>query len=201
MFNFFYGFIKCISFRKTLDPGPNPKAKTTRLGPEEAFECYTIPSTSRSLPTRSCNMKISYNEDENSSDNLDDGQSDTEEEGSEDCDGGYTSPDIDYEQIIEENLNNSPKDSSIKEKQENESENLLESAENCTKNDDQENIEEIPLENPICILLDQRNGQKRPVGITELQKVRKEADFEWNYTRLPLPSDYEYDPGCDYGSY
>ena len=143
-------------------------------------------------------MKISYNEDENSSDNLDDGQSDTEEEGSEDCDGGYTSPDIDYEQIIEENLNNSPKDSSIKEKQENESENLLESAENCTKNDDQENIEEIPLENPICILLDQRNGQKRPVGITELQKVMKEANFGWNYNRLPLPSDYEYDPGCDY---
>ena len=74
-------------------------------------------------------------------------------------------------------------------------------AKNCTENEDQEKVEEIPLENPMCVLLDHRSGLKEPVGISELRKVMKEANFEWNYTRLPLPSDYEYDPGCDYGSY
>ena len=92
----------------------------------------------------------------------------------------------DVEENYDENINNT--------------ENLIESTENCTNNEDQENVE-VPLENPICILLDQRSDQKRPVGITELRKLMKEADFQWNYTRLPLPSDYEneYDPGCDVG--
>ena len=168
---------------------------------EDEFKTSAKPSTSRAMTTRICKRDVmyrydvSYSKEETSgADDLDDDG--TDEEFGDNCDG-YSSPDyeLNYE---EENLNKSPKKPTRNEKKENESENLLESTKNCTKNEDQENVEEFPKENPICILLDQRNGQKRPVGITELQKMMKEANFGWNYTRLPLPSDFDYDPGCEY---
>ena len=106
------------------------------------------------------------------------------EESMDNNDSPSSSPDIDYEAL------------SNFEEIENTTENLIESTKNYAKKEVQEKDEELPLENPICILLDQRNGQKRPVGITELQKAMKEANFEWNYSRLPLKSDpeneYEY---------
>ena len=194
--------------------------KADNVGTDDAFQCNALPTTSRSLPKRSCNQKISYYEgitpsddvdiisndelkiDANLSKAIEISRDDSEDENmvEQDLDESLenqtssrsSSPDIDYEALakIEQNYEH-----------ENDTENLIESTKNCTEHENQENVEEIPLENPICILLDQRSGQKRPVGITELRNVMKDANFQWNFTRLPIPSDYEYDPGCDYGSY
>ena len=42
--------------------------KADIVGPDDAFECQAIPSTSRSLPMRSCNKKIKTYEEKSSSD-------------------------------------------------------------------------------------------------------------------------------------
>ena len=56
-------------FRKTLNPGPsNTKENTVPLGKDVAFECHAVPSTSRSLPMRSCKAASVHYDDNSSSD-------------------------------------------------------------------------------------------------------------------------------------
>ena len=67
----FYAFIKTFSSRKTTNPAP-PKT----VGSDDTFECQAKPSSSRSLPTRSCKTKISYEDKSSSEDeqNFNDGK-------------------------------------------------------------------------------------------------------------------------------
>ena len=45
------------------------------------------------------------------------------------------------------------------------------------------------LETPICFLLDQRTGEKRPVGRTELCIALQEEHSDLNYIKLPFPTE------------
>ena len=56
--------------RSTLDPGPsNTEVNAVRKETDVAFECYALPSTSRSLPMRSCKKAmVHYDDDLSSSD-------------------------------------------------------------------------------------------------------------------------------------
>ena len=56
-----------------MNPGPsNPEINTVKPGTDVAFECYALPSTSRSLPMRRCKKAmVHYDDDSCSSDDAD----------------------------------------------------------------------------------------------------------------------------------
>ena len=66
-----------------MNPGPpiNSAVNTVRPGTDVEFECYAKPSTSRTLPMRSCKTeKIHYEiEESNSSDSNDEPDEETEQ--------------------------------------------------------------------------------------------------------------------------
>ena len=104
---------------------------------EDEFKTNVKPSTSREMTTRICKKDVIYQFNESDPDeDIDDSLEDEQDEDSSDCDG-YSSPDIDYEAIADYEEENSPKINAANEKQENESENFIESAKNCTKKEDQ----------------------------------------------------------------
>lgn len=146
---------------------------------DDSFSIDVQPSTSRSLPTRNCKPKNFREKNQNHTEEDESEVNDSEEsyldKSSDSEDDLYDYPE-DYSKFDEkmtENSNEPAKNSSHEEQ--------------STSNDILETIE-----NPICILVDQRNNEKKAVGRTELMKLMQEKDFQWNYIRLPLQSDYEY---------
>ena len=101
---------------------------------EDEFKTNVKPSTSREMTTRICKKDVIYqfNEsdlDEDTDESLNDGQDDTED--------GYSSPDIDYEEVANYEQN-SPESTKIHAKykdQENESQQIVDS-DNSDKSDD-----------------------------------------------------------------
>ena len=76
--------------RKALNPGPSiSEVKTAKPGMDFAFECHAVPSTSRSLPSRSCKTAIAHYDDNSSSSD----------------DGIYDYPEHDFLESEQSNLN------------------------------------------------------------------------------------------------